>query len=390
VLPLIRSGSMRDYLAAMRNFAQDPDYREMIYGTGVAIESLVHDRLLNLYGGTSDRFNQAFFNATLLTPWTDFSRQLAGAVGFEALKTMQARAVRHYNPKLPIAQQSRSYKTADRFLRRYGLADFLPGGPRAGEKINPELARADAALRLAILKFADDSVFVPNPNDIPLWAQTPIGKLVFQLKTFPLMMSRMAADVVREARAGNVAPLFYLLSVGPGFGMAALSIKDVVQMRGGEDDREAALRERSLDGVAARLGFDPSLHKDVDSFLGWYVEGLLLAGGVGLIGDILYGVADNAENGAYGQVRSLGLIGGPTVSLAAAALNVEAGVQDALMGATESNAKERSAVREVAGRIPVLGGIRAAREGLTDAVAGEAAGRGGSGFAVSFAREEEE
>jgi hypothetical protein len=381
-LPLIRSGSMKDYTAAIKNFASDPEYREMIYGTGVAIESFVHERMLGMYGGTSDKFNQAFFNATLLTPWTDFSRQVAGSVGFESFKTMQKRALKHFKPGLPIAQQPVAYKTADRYLRKYGLGDFLPGGLREREAINPELGRSDEAVRLAIIKFADESVFVPNPNDIPLWAQTPIGAIIFQLKSFPLMMSRMAGDLISEARQGNPTPLLYLLSVGPAFGMGALTVKDVVQMRGGEENREAALRERSIEGIADRLGFDPSLHGDVDTFMGWYVEGLLLAGGVGLVGDILYGIADQAENGAYGQVRIASLIGGPTVGLGFSAINAYAGVQDAVLGSTDSNAKERAGVREVVGRIPIVGGVRAAREGLTDMIAGQATPRG-NGWAAS-------
>lgn len=373
-MPLIRSGSMKDYVEAMKNFAVDPEYREMIFNTGVAIESLVHERMLGMYGGTSDRFNQAFFNATLLTPWTDFTRQVAGAVGFEHLKT-QARIAAN-SPK-----DSRKYRIADRTLRRYGLGEFLPGGTRQYESITPELGRTDEAVRFAIVRFADDAVFVPNPNDIPLWAQTPIGKIIFQLKSYPLMMSRMAGDLINEFRQGNVTPLLYLLSVGPAFGATALAVKDVVQMRGGEDGREPALRPRSFDGLAESLGFDPALHGDVDTFMNWYVESLMLAGGFGLVGDILYGVGEQIDNGAYGYIRTAGLIGGPTVSLGYAGFNVAAGGADAAFGLNESNAKERSGVREVVSRIPVLGGVRAAREGITDAIAGEAMPRG-NGFST--------
>jgi hypothetical protein len=384
-LPLIRSGSMQDFLKAMKNMASDPEYREMIFNTGVAIESFIHDRMLNMYGGTSDRFNQAFFNATLLTPWTDGNRQLAGAVGFESFRTMAKRAHRHHNPSLPIEQQTRDYKIAARYLRRYGLEEFLPGGLRAGESITPELGRSDEAVRLAVVRFADESVFVPNANDNPLWAQTPMGKIVFQLKSFPLMMMRMSGYVLDEfrgggdgAKASNPWPLFYLLSVGPGLGMGALAVKDLVQMRGGEDGRESALRERQLEGIAERLGFDPAMHGDVDTFMGWYLEGLLLSGGLGLIGEILYGVAEHAENGAYGQVRIASLIAGPTAGLGFSGINMIGGAQDWLTGATpDSNAKERSGVREFAQRIPIVGGVRNAREGIVDALAGPAPQTGG-------------
>jgi len=278
-----------------------------------------------------------------------------------------------------------SYKTADRYLRRYGLGDFLPGGTRANEGITPELARMDESVRMAIVKFADDAVFVPNPNDIPLWAQIPVGKIIFQLKSYPLMMSRMAGDLISEARQGNVAPLLYLLSVGPAFGMTAMAVKDVVQMRGGEDGRDPALRERSFDGLAKSLGFDPALHGDVDTFMKWYVEGLMLAGGFGLVGDILYGVGEQIDNGAYGYIRTAGMIGGPTVSLGFSGWNAAAGAADAAFGLNESNAKERTGVREVVSRIPVVGGVRSAREGITDALAGQAKPKGNGWAAQDWA-----
>ncbi|NDD53861.1 hypothetical protein EBZ39_08270 [bacterium] len=108
----------------------------------------------------------------------------------------------------------------------------------------------------------------------------------------------------------------------------------------------------------------------------WYVESLMLTGGLGLVGDILYGVGDQIDNGAYGYIRTAGLIGGPTVALGFSGFNVAAGATDAAFGLNDSNAKERSGVREVVSRIPILGGVRAAREGITDAVAGKATPRG--------------
>ena len=41
------------------------------------------------------------------------------------------------------------------------------------------------------------------------------------------------------------------------------------------------------------------------------------------------------------------------------------------LGNDDSNAKERSGARSFASRIPIVGGIRAAREGIVDTVAGE-------------------
>lgn len=369
-LPILRSGSMRSWLKGVRELVRDPDYRAAIHSTGVAMESMIHERMLHLYGGTPSKVTTSFFNATLLTPWTDMARMVGGATGFETLKAMQRQALRNWDPSRggPDAQ-NRKYRIAHRFLNRYGLGEFLPSGPRAGESLDaPALIAQDPAVRRAVIRFADESVFIPNPNDIPLWAQTPLGAVVFQLKSFPLQMMRLATDLVAEARKGNPSGLIYLLTVGAGFGTTANAVKDIVQMRGGEENREAAFRERTLEGMAERLGFDPRLHGDVDTFLGWYTEGLLLAGGFGLISDILIGVAEQAENDAYGRTRMMSLFLGPTMGLMFDGAQLVQGAHHAVFGEDDSVHRERAALRAAMSRVPVAGGVRAAREGAVDAM----------------------
>ena len=365
-LPLIRSGSMKDYTSALKKFATDPDYRDMIAGTGVAIENIVHDRMLHMFGATDTKLSAAFFNATGLTPWTDMNRKIAGAVGYEAVKSMQAKANRQFKEGVPLAQQATGYKTAHRFLTSVGLQEFLPTGSRAHESLsNTALLETDDVVRQSVIRFADKAIFTPNANDIPLWAQTPVGALLFQLKSFPLMMGRMSADVVKEAKQGNVTPLLYFATFGPAFGMGALAAKDVIQMRGGDDGQSPELRKRNALKV---LGYDEEVHGNEDDFLGWYLEGMMMMGGLGLLGDVAVGIASQVENGAYGQVRVASLLGGPTVGNGFAAMTVMGGVTDG----SDSNAKERAATREIATRIPVLGGIRKARESIVDMVSGEA------------------
>lgn len=369
-LPIIRSGSMRNYVKTLKQFASDPEYRDLIAGTGVAIESIVHDRMLHLFGTPSGKLSAAFFNATLLTPWTDMNRHIAGAVGFESFTAMQKKAIKHHKAGLAPKDQPAAYRTAHRFLTRYGLADFLPDGPRAGETLSDKaLLESDEIVRAAVVRFADDAIFTPNANDIPLWAQTPLGAVIFQLKSFPLMMQRAAAHILSEAKQGNLKPLIYLATIAPTMGMASLAVKDVIQQRGGEDGTSPDLRKRN---ILKTLGYDEEVHGDEDDFLGWYVEGLMTAGGFGLLADVAFGVAGQVEDGAYGQVRIAGLLGGPTVGVGAAGLNIAGGVQDAMTdGADNGIGKERAAAREVASRIPILGGIASVRDSIVGAVAGK-------------------
>ena len=100
-----------------------------------------------------------------------------------------------------------------------------------------------------------------------MWAQTPIGALVFQLKSFLLMMTRLTGHVLRETNRGNLKPLMYFAALGPAFGMATNSVKDLVQMRGGEDEKSPELRKRN---VLKFLGYDEKVHGNENDFLGWY------------------------------------------------------------------------------------------------------------------------
>ena len=74
--------------------------------------------------------------------------------------------------------------------------------------------------------------------------------------------------------------------------------------------------------------------------------------------------------------------------------NVAAGAGDAIgdaMGNESTNSKERQGVRSLLERLPVVGGVKALREGGVDAIAGEGEGSksksksgwGGGGFGGS-------
>lgn len=380
-LPLIRSGEFKAWYSAMRQMAQDPDYARLIRQTGVAAESIVHENMSNLFGGQSARVTNAFFNATLLTPWTEMNRKIAGATGYETFKVMQDRAFRYYKDGAPIAEQPYQYKQAHRFLSQYGLADYLPAGAKGMTSIaDRALLESDDTLRTAIIKFADQAVFQPNANDIPLWAQTPIGALLFQLKSYPLMMARMGKEVlVNDIKAlwkgegGDPRRAMYFLALGPAFGMGALALKDIIQARGGEENNSPELRKRNILKV---LGYDKEVHGDENDFLGWYAEGFMTMGGLGLLFEMIHDIAAQVDNGAYGKVRVASTVLGPSAGTMFSAMDVAAGVFDS---GENSNAKERSAVREAVGRIPIAGQVKGFREMVVDAFAGEQEGRGGSG-----------
>lgn len=153
-------------------------------------------------------------------------------------------------------------------------------------------------------------------------------------------------------------------------GAVALGAKDIVQFRGGEDEQSPDLRTRNMGKFAEYLGYDEKTYGDADDFLGWYFEGLIQMGGLGLLADLLHSTVSQVDNGSYGQTRIASAVLGPSYGLMFTDTpNVLAGIMDQN---DDSNAKERTAARTVAGRIPIAGGIRATRNGLTDMIAGEA------------------
>ena len=376
-LPLVRSGNLKAWYKANKQWMSDPSYRNASKQIGVGIENLMHDRMVQMAGEGSQKLQNSFFNFTLLTPWTNMQREIAGIVGFEAFKSELARARRM---KANGQEGSKAYKTAERFLRRYGMTgpdaqvDFLSEGAPMLTDIRSSEMLENKALRYALLRFTNEAIYTPNPNDIPTWAQTPWGSMFFQLKSFQLMMARMSKYCIDEWVAGNRAPGMYMLTAGAAFGYASAATKDIVQARGGEDNEERKLRERKLTntpfGTVGEAVFGLEEGSMTDKMLGNYMEGMMAIGGLGLFAELLYNTAEQADNGKYGFVRTVGAIAGPSVGVAEDAYDIfvagPAGLFD------EKAARRREAVRSIVGRVPVAGGIRGFKEGVVDTVAGEA------------------
>ena len=100
-------------------------------------------------------------------------------------------------------------------------------------------------------------------------------------------------------------------------------------------------------------------------------------GGLGLLADLFHTTSQQLDNSAYGQQRIMSTLLGPSFGLGITGMNVTAGGLDATLDRTQSNAKERTAVRDLVTRIPVLGGNRSFREGMVDRIAGEPSRGGG-------------
>jgi hypothetical protein len=167
-----------------------------------------------------------------------------------------------------------------------------------------------------------------------------------------------------------------LLTIGPAAGAVALTTKDHLQSRGGEDEKSAENRIRTTDKLEAildKLGYDKYHHGDKHEFLGWYIEASMVMGGVGLLADLFHDAAVQKEHGAYGTLRTVSTLLGPTVGTLADAVSASYGA----MADAPTNAKARSAARTVTGRAPFVGGNKYLKEQIVDAWAGESESREG-------------
>ena len=391
-LPIIRSGDFKAAWKGWTKYIGDRDYRDSIRRIGVNLDGVTHERLAQLIGDPQNVAQSTYFKAIGLTPWTNVNRAGAAAIGMEAM--------RHHMMKLKQlgagAADTADYRFHERFLRRHGMI-YDPTQPI------PEMDASTEAGKMyqrAVIRFVDNTVFSPKPQDMPLYANGPWGGMVYQLKSFSLMYGRFAKEIViddgaeafKEMARGNfgVAAKYMtrptlFMSLGPAIAAGAMATKDIVMSRGGEDSQSAGLNmTRKFSNTIGREWED----EELDTLAGWYFQSFMQAGGMGLLGDLFITTAEQQDNGAYGKQRIASAVLGPTYgAVFGSGLNLVSGATDKageLLGGEGSAGTQRQALREVAQRIPVLGGNRAFREGFVDAFVeaenGKSSGVGGGPY----------
>lgn len=380
-LSLVRSGSFGSWLSGMTGAvklaAGDEATRAAMMRVAVSIESVLNENMFHLQGSKSGRISNAFFLANGLTQWTNAMRQTAALVGYESIKANQAIIQRE---RMNGYVGSAKYQRSLRYLRQLGLAE-LADAPPIGTFVeateNPKIAQA-------IHKFTNESVFQPSRNDVPMWAQDPIAGLMWQFKSYPVMMGRLVKRTLQEATAvengqyvGDPAGLLYLATVGAGLGIGTVAIKDVVMGRN-EDAKDGnwhSLRDRTFSKVAQEFGLKDYKMSDAekDELLGWYIGGVLQMGALGFVGDLMYQTASSVDNGSFGKERIFSQVMGPWMGTVSDAVDIVGGAANAItVGEEDGNAKERVAARKVIGRVPFIGRANTVREGWVDWIAGEA------------------
>lgn len=393
----VRSGEVMPFLkgikATMKQMAGgDQAERDAIRSLGVQFETDRMNNFLNNNNGRIQGMNNAFFKATGLTQWTAFSRQMSANVGFEAIKCFQRQA------REAIAsgnQNSLTYRKAMYWLRTLGLNDpeFINGRALTSYADMIEVCKADPSLESmnekvarAVVKFVNQSAFAPNRADTPAWAQSGFGRLVFQFKSYPLMLGRLtkwALDSARLKNGANIKPLVLLATLGVGMGAGGQALRDVISGRNidYEDDDQSfadmhSVKQRLASEICRQLGWESwadSLEgTQVDSIIGWYASGLMGLGALGVIGDFAFNLTESTQDGAYGELNVAKQLFGPSFGTVMDAYHVaKTGYNMTAEGLgikseRPSNKDERRAFSVLESRIPVVGGFRSLGRELKD------------------------
>jgi hypothetical protein len=383
-MSLMRSGSIKAWLGgtakAVKGALSDPAFAEAMMRVAVQSESILSENLVHVNGGATGRITNAFFQATMLTPWTNSMRQHAAVVAFESIKANQAIAKREiFNG----TTDSWAYRRSIRYLRQLGLAelkdmdhlDIFSDAVLGDLPINMKIAEG-------IHRFVNESVFQPNRIDMPLWTQDPIASIFWQFKSYPTMMGRLVKRNFKEALAmengkyaGDPMGLMYLLTIGAGIGAGAVAIKETVlgKNQKAEDGNWRSPRSQTLSKMVQEFGFkDYELGSPgADAVLGTYINGLLSIGALGFVGDLMYQSAKSVDNGAFGRERIMSQIAGPTLGTFSDTIQILEGASNAVTGeAGDGNEKQRNAVRKIVKRIPFVGNQDPWTEAFIDNTAG--------------------
>lgn len=393
----VRSGEFKPFLtgikATLKQMAGgDQAERDAIRSLGVQFETDRMNNFLNNNNGRIQGMNNAFFKATGLTQWTAFSRQMSANVGFEAIKCFQRQA------REAIAsgnQNSLTYRKAMYWLRTLGLNDpeFINGRALTSYadmieacKADPSLESMNEKVARAVVKFVNQSAFAPNRADTPAWAQSGFGRLVFQFKSYPLMLGRLtkwALDSARLKNGANIKPLVLLATLGVGMGAGGQALRDVISGRNidYEDDDQSfadmhSVKQRLASEICRQLGWESwadSLEgTQVDSIIGWYASGLMGLGALGVIGDFAFNLTESTQDGAYGELNVAKQLFGPSFGTVMDAYHVaKTGYNMTAEGLgikseRPSNKDERRAFSVLESRIPVVGGFRSLGRELKD------------------------
>lgn len=195
---------------------------------GATIEQAMRD-LIEATG--PGKFGTAVLKYTGFTKVEQFNRMLAATSGKAFAQDLAS--------KLQGAT-GRGAETIKRHLRAMNIEpmDVIQRGFKLTQEEELKAARS----------IISRSQFKVRPQDLPLYWNGPLGKLVTQFSSFGFKAAKMInEEVIQEARQGNVKPLVRFLLVTPFVGEIIADVQSLVKNR----DRPEELWKRIAENYAA-------------------------------------------------------------------------------------------------------------------------------------------
>ncbi len=164
-------GNVKDLMHELKSTMSIEEYRQLAKDLGVTSSEAVATAYLTP-GDLDWQQKWAsssldwFFKATLLTQYTNFTRELAVGMG----------------KRFVINSAARDTQRNTRYLAELGLTRAEVKQWQAdGENFNSEVGQKVGS---AIRQFADESIIRPDPGQRPNWANSPYWQIVFSLKSY--------------------------------------------------------------------------------------------------------------------------------------------------------------------------------------------------------------
>ena len=229
--PVIRSNgnikaSMKGFREALKAYRKEGHpLWEMALINGQVSEQLTLNAVMNTLDTpylttTTNKVNEKFFRMIGMHQWTNFSRLYALATGKHFLKDTALKA-------------RQGNKDAQRWLDELGT-DI--GSVLAWDGESPlDMHNAkQRSVQIALNRFVQESVFLPDASQRPSWASSPYFMLVWHLKQFAfsfydIVLKRMGREIInREGYGNKLMAALPILSLFP-LAIIGAELRDLIQ-----------------------------------------------------------------------------------------------------------------------------------------------------------------
>ncbi|EBS2230079.1 hypothetical protein DRL22_07305 [Salmonella enterica subsp. enterica serovar Middlesbrough] len=200
---------------------------------GVALDTVLSDRsraLADLTDGFAQRSalesgldvaTGKFGNLTLMNQWNSFHKSLNGINTADTILAATKSNAR-------LARLGIDDKMATRIQAQFTKHGETVDGLRVGNSSSWDDAGARAAFESAVVKDVNNTIVTPGVGDIPLWASSPMGKQIFQFKSF--IFGSYNRSTIGGMQAGE-AQFYYGLGLQIMLGSLTYAIKNTLAGR---------------------------------------------------------------------------------------------------------------------------------------------------------------